>query len=152
MIHVRGNILHVTRGIICHQVNAKGVMGAGLALQIKQKWPVVFRDYNQQHRKKHLKTGEVIFTNIVQGDYKLQVASLCAQQDYGTGPNKVYTNYEAFEACLKKLQIWHVSCIQGKLPIYFPYKIGCGLAGGDWAVIRSMIGRYFPNAIIMEKV
>ena len=150
MIHIRGNILHVTRGIICHQVNAKGVMSSSLALRIKQKWPAVFTDYSLQHREKCLTVGTIIFTNIIPGDYKLQVASMCAQHDYGTGYNKVYIDYEAFEECLKKLQRWHTSCIGGKLPIYFPFKIGCGLAGGDWTVIQPMIEKYFPNAIIMK--
>lgn len=30
---------------ICQQVNCRGVMGAGLALQIRNKWPVVYRRY-----------------------------------------------------------------------------------------------------------
>ena len=44
--HVKGDILTTpTRNedtVICHQVNCCGVMGAGLAKQIRDKWPVVF--------------------------------------------------------------------------------------------------------------
>lgn len=43
--HVKGDILATpTRNedtVICHQVNCCGVMGAGLAKQIRDKWPVV---------------------------------------------------------------------------------------------------------------
>ena len=46
---VNGNILTFPERdedtIICHQVNCKGVMGAGLAKQIRDKWPVVFDEY-----------------------------------------------------------------------------------------------------------
>lgn len=30
---------------ICQQVNCRGVMGAGLALKIRRKWPVVYQQY-----------------------------------------------------------------------------------------------------------
>ena len=42
---VNGNILEATEDIICHQVNCQGVMGSGLAKQIRSKWPSVFADY-----------------------------------------------------------------------------------------------------------
>ena len=32
---------------ICQQVNCRGVMGAGLAKQIRDKWPVVFDEYKK---------------------------------------------------------------------------------------------------------
>lgn len=44
---VEGNILDAEEDIICHQVNCKGVMGAGLAKQIKSKYPNVYKDYKR---------------------------------------------------------------------------------------------------------
>lgn len=35
--YIKGDILNVTEGIIVQQVNCKGVMGAGLAKQIRDK-------------------------------------------------------------------------------------------------------------------
>jgi len=37
-------------------------------------------------------------------------------------------------------------------PTYFPYKMGCGLGGGNWDEYRALIGRHFPEAIIVRKV
>ena len=37
-----GDILSVANGIIVHQVNAQGVMGSGLAKQIREKYPMAF--------------------------------------------------------------------------------------------------------------
>lgn len=37
VIYKKGNILNTKCNIICQQVNCKGVMGAGLALQIRRK-------------------------------------------------------------------------------------------------------------------
>ena len=33
--------------IICHQTNCKGVMGAGIAFQIKRAYPEVFKKYKE---------------------------------------------------------------------------------------------------------
>ena len=34
--------------IICQQVNCMGVMGAGLAAQIRRKWPNVYNEYRKR--------------------------------------------------------------------------------------------------------
>ena len=39
------DILSVTKGIITHQFNCQGVMGCGIELQIRQKWPEVYQRY-----------------------------------------------------------------------------------------------------------
>ena len=40
-----GDIFDSNCNIICHQVNCMGVMGAGLAKQVKKKCPDAFRRY-----------------------------------------------------------------------------------------------------------
>ena len=51
---IEGNILTSPtcneNTIICHQVNCRAAMGAGLARQIRDKWPVVFDEYVKGHR------------------------------------------------------------------------------------------------------
>lgn len=37
---VYGNIFDATEDIICHQVNCQGVMGAGVAKALYQRWPL----------------------------------------------------------------------------------------------------------------
>ena len=39
------DILTVESGVICQQVNCQGVMGSGLAKQIRDKWPIVYEKY-----------------------------------------------------------------------------------------------------------
>lgn len=43
----QSNLLDIKSGIICHQVNCIGVMGAGLALKIRNKWPIVYKKYKE---------------------------------------------------------------------------------------------------------
>jgi len=131
------DILTVKKGIICQQVNAMGVMGAGLALTIRQKWPIVYREY----RELHLRLGEILLVEVEPGLY---VANLCAQEGFGrTGQ---YTDYNALEVCLRALA---GEAKRLALPVYIPYKMGCGLAGGDWdGVVCPMIERILPEAFI----
>ena len=44
------NLLNIRSGVICHQVNCIGAMGAGLALQIRNKWPIVYEKYKEDCR------------------------------------------------------------------------------------------------------
>ncbi len=153
MITVKGDIINVKYGIVCHQVNAKGVMGAGLARLIRIRWMNAYHNYLAAYNSGRLKLGEVIFSNVIGNDHKLQVASMCAQKYYGDSEKTsiVYTDYHAFKLCLTKVKAWHITCIDGKLPIYFPYGIGCGLAGGNWSTIEQLIASHFPQAILVKK-
>ncbi len=135
-----GNILDKTHGIICHQVNSEGVMGAGLALSIKNKYPVVYKEYMEVYNTGQWRTGRVSYTEVADG---LFVANLCAQGMYGYGGR--FTDYEALEQCIES-----VKGFAPELPIYFPYGIGCGLAGGDWEIVSEMIEKIIPDATIVR--
>ena len=51
------DLLKIDNGIICHQVNAMGKMGAGIALSIRKKWPVVYNDYMIAYKNNQLQLG-----------------------------------------------------------------------------------------------
>ena len=42
---VEGNILDATEDVMVHQVNCIGIMGGGLALEIRKKYPEVYYSY-----------------------------------------------------------------------------------------------------------
>ena len=135
------NILEVKSGIICHQVNCIGAMGAGLALQIKNKWPVVFKNYKEEcklHAKDPTRLlGKVQDTFISEN---LVIAN-CFGQVY-PGRNGVMTNYDAWDEILDKL---NDICNFFSLELHFPYMVGCGLAGGDWNTILGKIKAKFGS-------
>jgi len=151
MIYKEQNILKVESGIICQQVNCMGVMGAGLALQLKQKFPQIFREYIEAYKDGKLTLGTVVLT-IIDAGKPLFVANMCAQYLYGR--RGCYTNYSAFEECLRhvvKFRNFRQAYLDElDTPIYIPYKIGCGLAGGDWSEISKLIEKVIPDAIICK--
>lgn len=135
---IAGDLLKVEQGIIAHQVNLKGKMGAGLALQIRRRYPAVWEQYRQDYRQ--LQLGQVQFVRV---NESLYVANLAAQADYGI--DRRQTDYDALALCLAELS--NVSR-QLNLTPYLPHGIGCGLAGGDWRVVCSLIRPHCPEAIV----
>jgi O-acetyl-ADP-ribose deacetylase (regulator of RNase III) len=142
MKEIGGNILDKT-GIICHQVNCQGKMGAGLALQIKRKWPIVYKEYLKALDTGLLYLGEIQFVRV---SPKIIVCNMAAQDRYGR--DKRYTDYGAFAHCLLELRQRYQKHLP--LPVCFPHGIGCANAGGDWEVISALIEDIIPEAYIVN--
>ena len=124
--------------LVCHQVNCKGVMGAGLAWQIRSRFPNVYDAYHllcrsvvASGRKTSDMLGSVQYISAEE-EAGYTVANLFAQDGFGTG--KRQTDYCALRKALAD--------IADRCPQYtvrIPYGMGCGLAGGDWGVVSNII-------------
>lgn len=143
MLHyVTGDLLDPKFTIFCHQVNCQGVMGGGVAKQIKDKYPEVFAEYKGDcfalGKEFLLGTSRWVKTN--DGRY---CVNMFAQDRYGR--DKRYTDYEAFALCLRSIidevkeRILNRDGITKETTIAFPYMIGCGLGGGNWSVIEILL-------------
>lgn len=139
MKEIQGDILTpVTDGtptVVCHQVNCTGVMGAGLAKQIKDRFPEVFRVYKERcsiwRQNPQANLGHVQFCSILGGDGYI-IANIFGQLYYGTG--KRQTDYDALRDGLRR-----VSEAFSNATIRIPYGMGCGLGGGDWDIVLGII-------------
>lgn len=135
--------------LIVQQVNAKGVMGSGLAKQIRKTHPKVFEEYigtckNYQYKWDFLK-GKVVFTS----DNNKIIASIFGQEDYGRSGK--FTSEEALEEGLKKVYLYGKE--HGDLAINIPYGIGCGLGGAKWDEVIDIVIDIFsdyPEAYIYK--
>jgi len=141
-MYLKKNILTVNNGIICHQVNCKGKMGAGIALKIRKKWPIVYEKYLSACMVGKIQLGSV---QMIQISPVLYVANLAGQNGYGR--DKRYTNYGALTSTLIDLQKISDDL---KLQIYIPYKIGCANAGGDWDIVEDIINVTITNPMICK--
>lgn len=136
---VKGNLLDSNCDYICHQVNCKGVMGSGIARQIRERWPWVYASY-RAYCDRHKYTDDSPLGNIwgVKIDHANRnpqwVVNMFAQEDFGHDGSR-YTSYDAFTKCLEAMR--------NRLPkdktIGFPKGIGCGLGGGNWKAIYALI-------------
>lgn len=135
----KGNLLSVTSGIIAHGCNAQGVMGSGVAFQIKNKYPEAYLDYLIMPKR----LGEVSLVKVTKDLY---VANCITQEYYGRDKSVVYVDYDAINLVMNKL------CrIQQECTVNMP-KIGAGLANGDWSKIERIIQTQFEHdlAIVWE--
>ena len=150
MKEIYQDILRVDHGLIAHQVNCRGKMAAGLAGKISKKWPVVKRDYlkvcDQSSGDAHL-LGFSLISKISHGLY---VASIFGQLNYGRANGVCYTNYAALIEGLKSAHGDAGKLMAKPLPMYVPYGIGCGLGGGDWMVISSLLEQELPDVILCK--
>ena len=117
-----------------------GVMGGGIALQIKNKWPKVYSEYQVEcslfKEDPKRMVGHVQDILIEDG---LVVANCFGQVYPGHG---LMTDYRAWDVILDKLKD-----LSGffNLDLHFPWMIGCGLAGGDWSIMQSKIEKAFSG-------
>lgn len=134
-----GNLLEANDiDVAIHQSNLFHTFGAGIALQIKNKYPEAFEaDLATQYGDKN-KLGTYSYAFIQKANiYIVNVYS----QDGFAQPNKPATDYEAFKKALIKIKNDFADKIIG-----IPYGIGCGLAGGDWVKVYQIIESVFGNS------
>lgn len=149
---VNGDLLKADLPVIAHQTNCLGVMGAGIAKSIKNKWNNVFIQYKS------------LCTNIIDKHNLLGKIQLCATNDtpikyivnlFGeysftesVAPyENRHTDYDALRNALTVLKEKLVFLDFDKVGI--PYKLGCGLAGGNWdGVVYPMLQEIFNDNTI----
>lgn len=142
MIYVKGNLLESPVHIIAHQVNCLGIMGGGIALQIKNKWPRVFEDYKEfiedwKYCNGELPLGHCLAVRL--NDEQRTVINIFGQNGIGG----MATDYEAVRKAFIELKEYLISDkiyrYDSQIPVGIPYKMGCGLGGGDWDTYREML-------------
>lgn len=135
---IRGDLLSSDANAICHQVNCRCAMGAGIAAAISEKWPIVKERYKKAFENLkdwHSLLGKIQTVKIGQNRY---VVNIFGQDDYGH--DGVYTDYSALNRAFKQLN----KRFAGQT-VAFPYGFGCGLAGGEWMDVEMMMVKLLPN-------
>jgi len=119
------NLVDLKQGIILHGVNCKGVMGAGLAKTLKDKWNVVYSVY----RANGIGNALLGSVHTIQVEPGLYVLNGYTQLDYGRGPGVRYADVDAVKRVLETSTVFaeHMKIPNIHIPI-----LGCGLGGLDW--------------------
>lgn len=124
--NAHGDIFSSKASAIVNTVNTHGVMGKGLALQFKNKYPAYFADYQQLCRKKLIVTGKC---TTYQAD-KLLISF--PTKDHWSKPSE----YKFITEGLKSLRELILAKQIDSLAIP---PLGCGLGGLDWLKVRTLI-------------
>ena len=135
---VNGDIFNFPTELICHQVNCMGVMGAGIAKEIRNRYPGCYLQYRKAFEENLLKLGYVDFYKDLSG---ITIASICGQYNYGR--YKQQTDYDALTKGFKSIKDY---CLKNNISkISIPGYICCVLAGGDCNIVNKIIYNIFGN-------
>lgn len=127
-----GDLLKAKEKIIGHQVNCLGMAG-GLAADVFKKWPYARKDYMD-------------ITNRLPGKILFGMAFFTGQQKDGHiicnlfgqyNPGADY-NPKKLEQALEQLGNFAKA---GGYSVALPYKLSCGICGGDWDEVLQIIER-----------
>lgn len=160
--YMEGDLLNSHCNVICHQVNCSGAMGSGIARQIRSRYPKVYETFRATYEqgKNILGAIDIVlvqdFSNraILDRMHRRFVINMYAQKDYNRSKErKRQTNYNALRHCIQELKKEIVNyleycndeCAIKDFIIGFPYGIGCGLACGDWNIVRDIIESEFAD-------
>ena len=120
--------------VIVHGCNCFNNMGAGIALTIKNKYPLVYKNDCSTAKGDKSKLGTINSTFIPNKGFI--IVNAYTQYRYGNGIN---VDYDAIRECFKMIAI-----LYPKYKIGYP-KIGAGFAGGDWSIISNIINEELKN-------
>ena len=125
-----GNILAADVEAVVNPANAHGVMGAGLALQFKNKYPRMFAEYKRRCAAGEFGPGEVMPVKV--DDSNPQWVINFATKDHWRDPSKL----EYIDRGLADLRraIHSLELVSVAIPA-----LGCGLGQLDWPTVRARI-------------
>jgi len=134
---MRGNLLEDSSEALVNTVNTVGVMGKGIALQFKQAFPEVFRDYEKACKKNEVKIGRmhVVDTNALVGPK--YVINFPTKQHWKEKSKMSYIveGLTDLEQKVRELDIQSIA-----IP-----PLGCGNGGLKWEEVRPLIEKTFEN-------
>ena len=146
---------------ILHQVNCQGVMGSGVAKQVKDRYPLVYEYYKllcEDDKKQREKLGisksmllgraQLVYKHdyLIGANYEdvdMQViVNLFAQDKYGYNGG-LYTDYNALEKSM--YQAKQLLRLNARRSVAIPYKMSCCRGGGDWNIVMNIINKVFGD-------
>lgn len=129
--YTKGNLLDSNSEALVNTVNTVGVMGKGIALQFKNRFPNNYNIYRDACRTGSLRTGQVL---VVQEGDLLNQRTIINFPTKAHWKNKseysyIETGLIALKSAIEKHQINSIA-----IP-----PLGCGNGGLDWGVVKIMI-------------
>lgn len=135
IVYKKGDLFMGDESFIAHGCNAMGVMGAGFAAQIRDRFPGAYDYYRFLYVTSGLRLGEV----YAYSEKGKTILHCITQVTYGR--SGVHVSYDAIRDCMNEINYLY----PGER-VAMP-QIGAGLAGGDWNEISKIIQEESTNFI-----
>ncbi len=134
MIHeVAGDILLTRAQAIAHGVAPNDHFDQGLALALREKWPMMAKDFRHFANQCHPKPGEM----WAWGGFNARIFCLLTQEgDHGHGAKPGRATEASVNHCLRRLQ--H-ELEKGEIESIALPKLATGVGGLKWEEVRPLI-------------
>lgn len=117
---------------IAHVVNTLGAWGAGFVMALSRKWDRPEKEYKKWTGLSWFKLGRAQQVCVAEN---IWVYNLLAQDGLPSAKRRVVIDYAALESALEFMA---AAAHKKGASIHMP-RIGCGIAGGDWEIVESII-------------
>lgn len=131
--YIKGNIFDSKCAVLVNPVNCVGVMGKGLALEFKKRYPAMFQAYKNVCYTRELLPGRPMF---IHGSSKSII--LFPTKYHWKEKSKIIYIRDGLEAIANGYKSFNIKSIA------FP-KLGCGLGGLDWKEVMPLIEHYLSK-------
>lgn len=128
-----GDIFQSNAQVITNTVNCVGVMGKGLALSFKEKFPTMFIDYKIRCDRGEVNVGQPYLWE----DDKFQILNFPTKKHW-----KQDSLLSDIENGLKYLSENYTK--MGISSLALP-PLGCGLGGLEWSDVKNLINKYLGS-------
>lgn len=141
MIHeVTGDILFTAAPVIAHGVAPNDHFNSGLALQLREAFPSMFRDFRHYGQQSHVQPGGLWAWSGVGAHGPVRIVALLTQQggfEHGAKPGRA--RLEDVNHALRQLHKW----IETEKPsaVAMP-RLATGLGGLSWEEVAPLIKQH----------
>jgi len=125
--YISGNIFDSTADALVNPVNTVGVMGKGLALQFKNKYPENFKVYFNLCKLKCFNIGDLLAVKE-----KNKIIINFPTKEHWSDPSKYEYLLAGFHSLPEIIKGYDIKSIA--VP-----KLGCGNGGLDWNVVKPLL-------------
>lgn len=138
IIYKTGNLFNSNAQVITNTVNCVGVMGKGIALQFKSKFPAMFLDYQKKCENKEVKLGVPYLWN----DGQVQILNFPTK-----GHWRDDSNLSDIESGLKYLAD---NCEKLEINSIALPPLGCGNGGLNWKDVKNLINKHLGPLELLD--
>ncbi len=132
-----GNIFSIPAHVRINTVNCVGVMGIGIALQFKERYPKMFKAYKKECKNKNIQPGKPYVWSYYHLCHEYIIINF-PTKDHWRNPSK----YEYIESGLVWLRKYLKD--RGEVKVTLP-ALGCGHGGLDWTKVKLLIMKYLKG-------
>lgn len=128
----QGDLLDQDVDAIVNTVNCVGIMGKGIALQFKQKWPQNFKHYEKACKAGEVRPGRMFVHELGRLGGKPHFIINFPTKDHWRGKSKLSFIEDGLDDLVRVVREYGIRSLA--MP-----PLGCGNGGLNWAAVRPLI-------------